>query len=270
MEALELFGILFEGCGVFDSSDMPRHNSISAVHKTTRYEIELPFEKGGINNIDGVDREIDTDTLFFIKPNSTRFTVYPFKCLSLHFSTKDSNLNKVLEDIPTFITLQNRNEIFSLFFKMVCIFSEHPPHFEISFISTFFELIHLILKESSPINNIVPTIKLPVNAVKQAKNYIDTNYQNKITYEEICNAVNLSPVYLQRIFTAATGKSPHKYLLDKRLQIAKELLLLSNHNLTEISNMCGFSSQSRFNVVFKQIEGVTPTEYKKKNRIKNY
>jgi len=262
------FGISFLSCGVFDTSNIisPFSMTRSPVIKTDKYVVELPFEVGGKNFINDVDYSITPDSIFFVKPGSRRYTVYPLKCLCLHFNVSDQRFVKIFESIPTYSKLQNRDEVYKCFLELIYLFTDRPENFEIPVLSAFFRLLELILENNSA-NTSDLTITLPRNAVIKAKNHIELHYNTKITLEQLSSMVNLSPIYFQRIFTAATGKTPHRYLLDKRLSVAKELLLVSNHSLTEISNLCGFSSQSRFNIVFKQNEGLTPTEYKNKNRI---
>lgn len=258
-------------CGIFDTANIikPYSTTRSSIITTDKYVLELPFERGGVNFVDGKGYDITPDSFFFIKPNSTRYTVYPLKCLCFHFNVSDPKLIECFDNIPVYLKLTNRNEIYKCFLELIYLFTDRPQNYEISALANFFNLINLLLQNISS-NTSVISITLPRNAIIKTKNYIELNYQTKITLEQLSDMVNLSPIYFQRIFTAATGKSPHKYLLDKRLQVAKELLLVSNHSLTEISQMCGFSSQSRFNIVFKQNEGLTPTEYKNKNRIDSY
>lgn len=271
MKKIDFFGISFLSCGIFDTSTIPQPytSTRSPNLKLDKYVIELPFEAGGTNFINKIGYEITSDSLFFIKPNSVRYTIYPLKCLCLHFTVEDPNFIKLLDNIPVYSNPQNRTEIYKCLLEMVYLFADRPQNYEISFLSSFLKLLDLTIQNISTYSsNII--ISLPQNSIIKAKNHIELNYHTKITLEQLSNMVNLSPIYFQRIFTAATGKSPHKFLLDKRLSVAKELLLVSNHSLAEISNMCGFSSQSRFNIVFKQNEGLTPTEYKNKNRIKEY
>lgn len=270
MKKIDFFGISFLSCGVFDTSAIPHpHSSTRSPNlKLNEFIIELPFDVGGTNYIDNTGYEITTDSVFFLKPGSVRYTLYPLKCLCLHFHVTDPTILKLLESIPTYSKPLNREEIYECLFKLICLLTKQTQNFEISILACFFKLIDLILQNNS-VNTLNLNISLPSNAVIKAKNYIELNYHTKITLEQLSDMVSLSPIYFQRLFTTIIGKSPHKYLLDKRLSVAKELLLISNHSLAKISNMCGFSSQSRFNIVFKQNEGLTPTEYKNKNRIKN-
>ncbi len=258
-------------CGVFDTANIVNpylvHRSPDLI--TDKYVLELPFETGGKHYINGKFYDITPDCIFFVRPNSTRYTVYPNKCLCLHFSINDDRFEHLLDDIPVCLKLKNRDKIYKSFLETISLFTDRPKNHEISILANFFNIINLILKDASA-NPSEFTLTLPRNAIIKTRNYINDNYQSKITLEQLSGMVNLSPIYFQRIFTVATGKSPHKYLLDRRLEVAKELLLVSNHSLNEIAHMCGFSSQSRFNIVFKQNEGLTPTEYKTKNRIDTF
>ncbi len=273
MEKFELSGITLTACGIFGSNSLELHARSTTPYITNRYMIELPIRSGGTNYVEDLGYEIDTDTVFFIKPNTTRYTVFPLHCFSLHFTTEDQGLIKILDKIPICMKPQNQSIIYNCFFDMICISNEEAQNYEILLISKFFKLIALLIQASTLTNNSFSNSKfseLSLDAIKTAKKYIDDNYNEKITLKQLSDMVNLSPIYFQRIFTSATGKTPHKYLLDRRLKFAKRLLLISDSSLTEISNLCGFSSQSRFNVIFKQEEGITPTEYKKKNRLINY
>lgn len=271
MKKIDFAAFEMISCGVFDTANIlnPYSSTRSPTLTTDKYIIELPFETGGKNFINGKYYDITPDCIFFIKPNTIRYTVYPNRCLCLHFLTNEDWFKQLLDDIPVCVKLKNRDKIYKNFLETISLFTDRPKNFKISLLANYFNIINLILQDASA-NTSELAITLPRNAIIKTMNYIDLNYQSKITLEQLSQMVNLSPVHFQRIFTATTGKSPHKYLLDRRLQVAKELLLVSNHSLNEIALMCGFSSQSRFNIVFKQHEGITPTEYKTKGRIEDF
>ncbi|MGL5677163.1 MAG: AraC family transcriptional regulator [Cellulosilyticaceae bacterium] len=99
------------------------------------------------------------------------------------------------------------------------------------------------------------------NKVKQ---YIENNYLNPITLEELAEVAYINKYYLVHSFTKAYGISPIHYLIEKKLQVCKELLATTNHSVLQISEMTGFSSQSYFAQVFKKACGITPVGYRKK------
>ena len=66
-----------------------------------------------------------------------------------------------------------------------------------------------------------------------------------------------------RMFEAATGRTPHRYVLQLRLQQAQELMRKGSTPLIDIAALCGFSSQAHMSRVFRQILGVTPSMYRR-------
>ena len=79
---------------------------------------------------------------------------------------------------------------------------------------------------------------------------------------DIANSVNFSPIYFHNMFTSYVGKTPHAFLLEKRLESAKLYLLTTNMPMNDIVEKCGFSSHSYFDSLFKKAFGITPTEFR--------
>jgi AraC family transcriptional regulator len=72
------------------------------------------------------------------------------------------------------------------------------------------------------------------------------------------------------MFRAATGKTPHQYLTERRIERAKSMLLEAKKiSLIDVAAQCGFSSQSHLTRVFRERVGVTPSEFKRKAGFKN-
>jgi AraC family transcriptional regulator len=72
-----------------------------------------------------------------------------------------------------------------------------------------------------------------------------------------------SRLHFLRMFRASTGQTPHRYLLQLRLMRAKDLLQQRRRtSLIDIAATCGFSSQSHMSRVFRQLLGITPSEYR--------
>jgi AraC-like DNA-binding protein len=98
--------------------------------------------------------------------------------------------------------------------------------------------------------------------INQAKKYIEKNYYKNLTIEEIAKSINISPFYFSRIFKSYTNISPYQYLLNIRVEKAKEFLKNSSNSISIIAYELGFSDQSHFNRVFKALTTLTPYEYK--------
>lgn len=107
---------------------------------------------------------------------------------------------------------------------------------------------------------------LNTDAIKRilpALNYIDNNYQNEITLENLSRTVSFNPNYLCRIFKKATNSTITEYLNFVRVYKAEKLIVSGKYSISEISSLVGFSSVSYFNRIFKRFKGCTPSAYRK-------
>ncbi len=98
---------------------------------------------------------------------------------------------------------------------------------------------------------------------KKILNYISNFYYDKLTLNSICEKINYSPTYCDEIFKKDINKSIISYLIDYRIEKAKELFFEHNYNLTQIANKVGFSDYNYFSRTFKKHTGYTPNQYKK-------
>jgi len=105
--------------------------------------------------------------------------------------------------------------------------------------------------------------------INQSIKYLKENYQKDFCLEDVAKAANLSPYHFIRVFKSQTGKTPYEFLMDLKLQKAKEMLLDSTKTITEICSELGFSSPSHFAAVFSKNVGETPKAYRKKYSVEN-
>jgi AraC family transcriptional regulator len=87
--------------------------------------------------------------------------------------------------------------------------------------------------------------------------------ENDLSLCALAKESGYSKVHFSRMFQAATGQTPHNYVLRLRVERARELLTTSSWSLTEIALECGFSSHSHMTRVFHQFLGVTPSAYRR-------
>jgi len=85
----------------------------------------------------------------------------------------------------------------------------------------------------------------------------------QLSLQSLAQESGYSRVHFVRMFRAATGRSPHNYLLNMRVERARELLSNPALSLIEIALDCGFSSHSHMTRVFRQFLGITPSEYRR-------
>ncbi|HEX4986245.1 MAG TPA: AraC family transcriptional regulator [Burkholderiales bacterium] len=99
-------------------------------------------------------------------------------------------------------------------------------------------------------------------SVNLAMRYIHDNYANDVSLADIAEAAHLSSYHLTRVFKKATGMSPHRYLVQVRVNSARSLLTAGagDRSLAEIAAAVGFADQSHLTRHFKRMLGVTPKQ----------
>ncbi len=98
--------------------------------------------------------------------------------------------------------------------------------------------------------------------------YLEKNISdNEITNEFLADRLGISEVYLRKLFHEHYGTSPKQYIIDMRIQKARQLLENGTQTITEISEQCGFSNLYHFCRLFKAKVGATPSDYRKTNML---
>lgn len=106
------------------------------------------------------------------------------------------------------------------------------------------------------------------NYIKQALDYIHSEYMNGITVEEIARKVNLERTYFSVLFKKKTGISPKQYLLHHRMSVAASLIVNNNASVSVAAFSTGYNEVSTFSHMFKRHFGVSPTDFKREREMK--
>lgn len=93
--------------------------------------------------------------------------------------------------------------------------------------------------------------------------YIEQNYMNDITLDDLANLAGYSSYHFSRIFKKYSSTTFINYLNNRRVKAAELLLLENGNSITDVAMQVGFASLTTFNRVFKSANGCTPSEYKK-------
>lgn len=96
-------------------------------------------------------------------------------------------------------------------------------------------------------------------ATRSLQDFLKVNLAQKISVNELAALANLSPRQFTHAFTKTFGKSPHRYLLDLRLDHAAGVLAEQQLTIADVAYLSGFSSQSHLTAAMKKYRGTTPT-----------
>ena len=101
--------------------------------------------------------------------------------------------------------------------------------------------------------------------IRKCIDYIYENLGDDLSVKALSNVTGLNSTYLSRLFRKEVGITIKRFVKEARVDTAQNLLRYSNLSYSVISTSLGFSTQSVFITVFKEITGVTPKVYKQKN-----
>nr|WP_244513435.1 bifunctional transcriptional activator/DNA repair enzyme AdaA [Oceanobacillus limi] len=99
------------------------------------------------------------------------------------------------------------------------------------------------------------------SVIEDTMQAIENNYSQKMTLDEMAAMVGVSPFHLNRLFKDRTGNTPRMYLEKVRITKAKELLVTTTLNSTEIGYQVGYQSISSFYHAFKRGTGLSPSQF---------
>jgi AraC-like DNA-binding protein len=105
--------------------------------------------------------------------------------------------------------------------------------------------------------------------IRKCIDYIYENLGADLSVKTLAKAAELNPAYLSRLFRQETGIPLKRFVKEARVDTAQNLLRYSNLSYLVISTSLGFSTQSVFIAVFKEITGMTPKVYREKYYTKN-
>ena len=101
-------------------------------------------------------------------------------------------------------------------------------------------------------------------AVEETKAYIREHYAEKLNLQELADRVAISRNYYAQMFKQETGTTIWNYLVQIRMQVARELLLDTDKKVYEIAHDVGYENSVHFSQLFKEHYGLTPAEFKKR------
>ena len=97
---------------------------------------------------------------------------------------------------------------------------------------------------------------------EELKLYIAERLHEPLTVDTLARRYGCSPFHFARLFRKVIGQPPHDYIIDRRLEKAKEMLEWTELSIGEITRRIGFGTQAHFSATFRERVGMTPTAYR--------
>ncbi len=121
-------------------------------------------------------------------------------------------------------------------------------------------LISLLKKHISAFQFSRRDARLDLDAIDK---YIEENLTRRISVMQLAGSVFLGESQFFSLFKEKMGITPHQYVLRKRVDIARKMIESGRYNMSQISDLTGFSSQSSFAHTFSRIQGISPSNYRR-------
>ncbi len=219
---------------------------------------------------------INSNELHSIENSSDDLNYYVIRIdLSFIFSNQiDSCQTKFLAPLASNLILfknlvRNNKEALKCINEIIKEYFSKEIGFELAIKSHILNLLVLLLR------NYVAKIFTPkqfnlkverLNQFRYILNYIDGNFTEKITVNELANLFHVSNYHFCRLFKETTGKTVIEYINELRIKKATLLLKESSLSITEIALTCGFNDANYFSRIFKKNKNINPSKFKKQLR----
>ena len=132
--------------------------------------------------------------------------------------------------------------------------------------SLVMKLAVLLLRRHSTASQaarVPPSGGLTRNQARRVLDHIESNLSHELTLSELAAIAGLSRHHFARIFKQTVGVAPYRYVLERRLERAKQMLRAPDPSMVDISLSTGFNSQSHFTSTFHRMVGATPGEFQR-------
>lgn len=249
--------------GTWDTKKVFTKNAITKKRIVDLYELECFLEDGGIRYINGECYNISKGDIVLAAPGDICYSKTHFKCLFIRYSFNDEYLTDLLKRMPKFVHC-NGSENYEKMFETIIQNSFQTN--ELSNLESAILILKIIYKIYEKVQNSNSRKTIKDHNLEMAYEYIEQNFTKRISVENVAKHCHISSSHLYKLFSKSIGISPNEYINDKRLALAKRLLVENQMSITQISAECGMNTQSYFCYLFKKKFGITPKQFRNENK----
>jgi AraC family transcriptional regulator len=267
-------------CRNYISSPTIKIGSKLRERKIRKYEFELFLGTEGKVFIDNSLIPITEGDIIFKKPGQTTYGIAPHKSLIVFFNILENYDNKnqcviskdkefgrfsILEKIPSISHPEPTEAYKQLFYNILNEYVNASYASPLLLNSYLLQLIYNIYSWHTELSNktVLPDSPYYV-PIKKVIQYIQHNYALKIDLKTLSYIGNLSPSHFHKIFTQIMNMTPCEYIIQVRIDMAKEFLLKSNMSIQQIADSSGFGNSSYFSEAFRKATNLSPRDFRKK------
>lgn len=223
-------------------------------HEHPTYELVYYISGNGLVTKDGIIKKFSANTFSFTTPQCLHKRHYhaDTEYLAIGFSFDDNCL------VPSDLYKDQNSEVLDLLLAIKEEFLSRHSSYDVMIQSYITQILVILNRRYSPISK----KEHSEDAMSYILRYIDTHYHEPIDIEKLSAISHYTPDYFRHKFKALTGESPAHYVLLRRLESTKEMLRWSEHSISYIASVCGFSTTSHFCYMFKKYNNCSPLQYR--------
>lgn len=285
-------------CGLMNEAGCPPPGTVFEERTVKWYEIELILWGEGYITTEGKKIYTNKGNIFFRKPGMVVRGVSPYHCYIIVFDMffnksgysfySNPNIMNARNDsseagipgksfdspasfdFPPVIITHQYGEFLKLFSgaynEYICNRKE-SRFFLKTYLMQILSLFYTECASASRLHHSSRSIRLNYPVIMDVKKYMDDNTDLRFTLAGLSDIAGLSPNFFCRIFKDITGFSPIDYINRNKVNMAKKTLVESKKGIKEVAYECGFENDTYFYTLFKKLEGLTPSEFRQKQRI---
>ncbi len=242
--------------------------TVEAHRHTNYYELEFVTSGIGIATINELEIHVTPGDIFFMTPLDVH---------SFHMDNGDIYVSNLSFSEATILP-EYQNILFNTqiryahfedtkaitdIFDLISRETQINDHFKSNNINF---LVNMILAEFIRVADFENTSAEAHPLILNIVRYVRIHATENITLESVAKSFNISPQHLSRLFKQSLGIGFKQYLISLRLDLAKNLLALTDMSITAVCFDIGFSTLENFIRIFKKNNGITPLEYRKKHK----
>lgn len=125
------------------------------------------------------------------------------------------------------------------------------------------------LREQPPSSTLAVSQSIfpPVDQLNEVFEFIEGNYYQQITLNDVAQAAGYSPAYLTNLVGSRTGRTVNRWIVERRMVEARSFLMHSDWSIEQIARTVGYTNVRHFFRQFRQYHGITPQDWRKKTRL---
>ena len=160
---------------------------------------------------------------------------------------------------------RGRQELLTLFHDILSEIDRKPAGYEIV-CQDLLEVLVVKLMRQTDFSLTVAPQRRSSKECAAVKRYIDGHFKESVTLDMLAGIAHVNKYYLVHTFSREYGVSPINYLISRRVEESRYLLGHTDHTLSQIAQMMNFSSPSYFSQSFRKLTGISPMEYRRRQR----